>query len=280
MRTKRIVDESVPRSEPNGNGQAPAGDTPKPADPASVPPGGTVPTDAPAPGDAFEGDGRVSTDASFEPDQFGQSSADAPVPPPPPEASSGGLNLDDLALPDDYETEVDTGSETTVLVRKASGVGFFRAHPQLWKAIRMLDIKEGADRGFYLVGGDALTLLQRLADTKVSNVRLFPARLTLCFGRDVGLFFWPLRLPQPRKENQEDKWATTALRVCKIAEAQWVEMFCPQGAPCYRWNLAPGLSTEPPWPSLGMNELAGIAFEGKHLTDPEDPVIRRRLGKE
>jgi hypothetical protein len=29
-----------------------------------------------------------------------------------------------------------------------------------------------------------------------------------------------------------------------------------------------------------MNEIAGLAFEGKYLTDPNDPLIRRLLGKE
>jgi hypothetical protein len=65
-----------------------------------------------------------------------------------------------------------------------------------------------------------------------------------------------------------------------MGETQWVEMFVPRGANCYRWRTGDGIQEEPAWPSLSLNELAGIAFEGRFLTDSEDPVIRRRLGKE
>jgi hypothetical protein len=207
------------------------------------------------------------------------SAGDSQAAPPPP-ASPGPINLDDLALADDYEQQFIEDSERTVVVRKASGIGFFRAHPEQWKAIWMLEIKNGEDRGHYLAAGAALKLLQGLVNTKAADIKLFPGRLTLCFGRDVGLFLWPLKLPQPRKANQVDEWSATAMRVCKMAEAEWVQLFCPRGASCYHWSRAEGLKEAPPWPESSFPELVNLAFEGKYITDAEDPVIRRMLGKE
>jgi hypothetical protein len=202
-------------------------------------------------------------------------------PDPPPAGATGRINFDELALADDYEAELAASADqTTVVVKKACGVSFFRAHPEKWKSLWMLEIKNGADRGFYLVGGAALKLLRGLVEQKATSLRPFPARLTLCYGRDVGPFLWPLKLPQPRKANQQDEWSATAQRICKMAETQWIEMFCPAGASCYHWNSGTGITGEPSWPSLTLEELAGIAFEGKYLTNPDDPVLRRQLGKE
>jgi hypothetical protein len=204
-----------------------------------------------------------------------------PTPPVEPQPSPHGINLDELALSDNYESEFAvSGDQTTVVIKKACGIGFFCAHPEKSRNLRMLEIKNGQDKGFYLVAGPALQLLRGVVESRAANVRLFPARLTLCYGRDVGPFLWPLRLFEPRKANQQDEWAATALRVCKMAETQWVQLFCPNGASCYGWAMAEGITDEPVWPSLTMDELAGIAFEGKYLTDPDDPVIRRQLGKE
>jgi hypothetical protein len=191
-----------------------------------------------------------------------------------------GIDLDALALSDDYEAEAADPDQTVVIIRKATGAGYFRAHPEKWKALTMMEIPAGEDRGFYLVSGEALARLRAVVQRKEAGVKLFPCRLTLCHGRDIGAFLWPLKLPQPRKANQQDEWGQAALRICKMAETQWVEMFVPRGANCYHWRVGEGIQEEPAWSSLSLNELAGIAFEGRYLTDADDPVIRRRLGKE
>jgi hypothetical protein len=233
------------------------------------------------PGDSWESNGQPGADTGSEPKKIEQVRADPSPLPSGPQPAPHGINLEELALADDYEAEfAESGDQTTVAVKKACGIGFFRAHPEKWRNLRMLEVKNGQDRGFYLVAGSALQLLRGVVESKTANVRLFPARLTLCYGRDVGPFLWPLKLPQPSKANQQDEWSATALRVCKMAETNWVQLFCPTGASCYHWSEAAGLTLEAPWPSLSMGELAGLAFEGKYLTDQEDPVIRRLLGKE
>jgi hypothetical protein len=129
-----------------------------------------------------------------------------------------GIDLDSVALEEDYqEATAGDGSPATVVVRKPSGQGYFRAHPVLFRNVRMLEVKNGQDRGFYLVADAAKAFLQ--SDDN-DDVKLLPARLTLCFSRDTGLFLWPLRLPEPRKNNQLDEWSQSALRICKLAEGQ------------------------------------------------------------
>jgi hypothetical protein len=197
---------------------------------------------------------------------------------PPPKPLIPGIDLDGVALDGGYQEDMaGEDAPVTIAVSKASGQGFFRAHPTLWRNVRMLEVKNGPDRGFYLVANDAKRLLQ---SDENEDVKLFPARLTLCYARDTGLFLWPLRLPEPGRENRIDDWAQSALRVCKLAENQWVKLFAKKGGNCYSHRVAEGIKTEPPWPPLDLNQVAGMAFEGKYLIDSQDPLIRRLLGKE
>jgi hypothetical protein len=97
-----------------------------------------------------------------------------------------GIDLDSLALEENYADDAATEeTPTTIVVRKPSGQGYFRAHSELHRNVRILEVKNGADRGFYLVGGGARALL---LSEEHEDVTLFPARLTLCYSRDSGLF--------------------------------------------------------------------------------------------
>src|SRR5262249_18416387 len=133
------------------------------------------------------------------------------------------------------------------------------------------------DRGFYLIAGAAKDFL---LDNDNSPYRLFPARLTLCYSRDTGLFLWPLKLPEPRKGSRIDDWGQSALRIAKVAENKWVTLFTPEGHQCYSFIPGDEIRTQPQWPDFDLAHAASLAFEGKYISDPEDPLIRRLLGKE
>jgi hypothetical protein len=209
--------------------------------------------------------------------------AEAPVgkaddPPPPTRSLVPGIDLDACGEEEDYQEGMAADeSPATVVVHKPAGHGYFRTHPILFRNVRMLEVKNGPDRGYYLVAHGARAVLQ---SDENDDVRLFRARLTLCFSRDTGLFLWPLRLPESRKENQIDEWSQSALRICKEAESGWVKLYTRKGGSCYSFRPGKGIKTEPTWPSITLKQACDLAFEGRYLTDPRDPLIRRLLGEE
>jgi hypothetical protein len=207
-----------------------------------------------------------------------------PAPDPRPNSTPSepplipGFDLNAAALEDDYQEEMATDDKpAAIAVSKPNGAGFFRAHPVHWRLLRMLDVPNGPDRGYYLVTGAARKLLQ-LEENQ--DVKLFPARLTLCFSRDIGLFLWPLRIPEPGRDNQTDEWGQSALRICKVAEAGWVKLFTKRNGRGYFSRPGRGIKAEPPWPPFDIEVAAQMAFEKRFITSPDDPLIKRLLGEE
>jgi hypothetical protein len=187
------------------------------------------------------------------------------------------INLDELGLDEDYEKGLSEADKLSIVIRKACGQGYFRSHPELHKNLWMLDVKTGADQGFYIVAEDALRILRR---DENEDIKLFPARLTLCYARDSGLFLWPLRLPQEGEKNRLDEWGLAALRYVKLAEEKWVKMYTRKGGNCYFHKVGEGITLTPPWPQITLQEAVDIAFEHRFLVAADDPVLRRLLGKE
>jgi hypothetical protein len=188
-----------------------------------------------------------------------------------------GIDLDAIALDDDYADEMDDGGSLVGLpVTKPRRDWFFRAHPTLFKNVKLLNVKDGPDRGYYIVMPAVWPLFRMQGN---DHVALFPCRLTLCISRECGLFLWPLKLQEKNFANRIDEWAQAALRICKAAETQWVKMYTRPGANCYSYVSAEGLKVEPKWPEQSLGELAELAFKDRILSDPNDPLILRLLGK-
>jgi hypothetical protein len=206
-----------------------------------------------------------------------------PSPDSPHEAQSpseppliGGIDLNSIALDDDYADGMDadeTGA-AAIPVGKPQRDWFFRTHPTAWKNIRLLEVKSGADRGYYLVDRSLWKLCQ------AEDIPLRPVRLTLAIARDAGSFLWPLKLQERGFENRKDDWSASALRICKIAEVGWVKLYTKPGGNCYSHKVADGIEAEPVWPLQSFEELIGLAFEGKVIKDKNDPLLRRVMGKE
>jgi hypothetical protein len=245
---------SVNPSKPSDNARPPDGEAQEPA------PGGTRKPEGPGNTDLD----RAAPGADGKPEP-----ARRPLIP--------GIDLDSIALEEDYEQSQADDDSLVVVTSKASGRGYFRAHSTLHKNIWALEVKNGADRGFYLIAGEARKLLRRAEN---EDVKLFPCRLTLCYARDSGLFLWPLRLSEEGRRNQLDEWSLSAQRICTLAETCWVKLYTKKGGNCYSHKIAVGITAEPPWPDATLEELAAIAFEGKYITDANDPLIKRLLGKE
>jgi hypothetical protein len=160
------------------------------------------------------------------------------------------------------------------VVRKPSRDWFICTHPTAWMNIRLLEVKDGPDRGFYLVARHLWPLCQ------AEGIRLQPTRLTLATSRESGPFLWPPKLQEQGRENRKDEWSASALRICKLAETRWVKMYTKEGGNCYSHKVAEGIDAEPAWPAQPLEELIAWAFEGKVITEPTDPLLRRLLGKE
>jgi hypothetical protein len=199
--------------------------------------------------------------------------ADADLPEP---LLVGGIDLDSIALDDDYSEsmEGDDAGVAAMPIRKPSRDWFVRTHSTNWKNVRVLEIKDGADRGFYLVARPLWKLCQ------AEDVQLRPIRLTLATSRESGPFLWPLKLQEKGCDNRRDDWSVSALRICKAAETQWVKVFTRQGGNCYSFKVADAIEVEPVWPVQSFKEIIALAFEGRVINDATDPLFRRLRGQE
>jgi hypothetical protein len=223
------------------------------------------------------GDDTVGFDRKALEEDAAQTPPDPVHPEPTRKALIAGIDLDSISLAEDYTKGMaDDGDLTALRVTKPQNGWFFRSHPTHWRNVRLLEIKGGADRGFYIVARPLWGVCQR----PDSGITLKPVRLTLATSREEGPFLWPLKLQEEGCENRKDEWSASALRICKIAETQWVKMYTRPGGNCYSKKIAEGIAVEPAWPSQSFEELLALAFDGKVLKDPNDPLLRRIQGKE
>jgi len=187
-----------------------------------------------------------------------------------------------LAVPDDYQKECEGGQERSddaplaISVCKANGrMGFFRAHPTLFTNVYVLEVAMGLDRGHYLISAAVKKVLD-LPQHK--HLKPWPCRLTLCYAREAGSFLLPARWPEEGKKNRQDPAATSVLNAIKVAEKEWIVLFW--AGQKHDYTPAKGITDQPKWPKMTMDELIGLGFDGKRIETPNDPLIRRLLGQE
>jgi hypothetical protein len=221
------------------------------------------------------GDGTVK----FDPEALEEEAAETSPAPVSPEVTRkaliAGIDLDSISLDEDYAAGMEEeGTPDALPITKPQRDWFIRTHPTHHKNVRLLEIKSGADRGFYIVARPLWPLCHG------QDIALKPVRLTLAVSRESGPFLWPLKLQEEGCKNRADDWSASALRICKKAETAWVKMFTKPGGSCYSHKVAEGITAEPAWPSQSFEEQLALAFEGKILNDPDDPLLRRIQGKE
>lgn len=102
-------------------------------------------------------------------------------------------------------------------------------------------------------------------------------RLQLAIPRDGGApFLWPLNLPL--EEGRQNPWNVSAMKAAHEAQSAWVRVMSDKTLGMYITRKAEGIKDEPQWPEQSMNELLGIAFEEKVITQVEHPVVRKLMG--
>jgi hypothetical protein len=233
----------------------------------------------------ISGEGEATSDSSGDSDSTEpketkkprRAQKSPPAIPPAKEASLiDGIDLEEIALDDKYAEGMgcNDGGVAAIAVRKPARDWFVRTHPTHSKSVRLLEIKDGPDRGFYIVHRSLW------ANCEKGDVLLRPVRLTLATSRESGLFLWPLKLQEKGFEGRTDDWSASALRIAKIAETNWVKVYTKPGAGCYSHKVAAGIRAEPIWPIEAFVDLVAIAFEGRVIKDKDDPFLRRILGEE
>jgi hypothetical protein len=232
--------------------------------------------DEPTPAPTREpGDDAVEFNREALEEEAAQTPSDPVSPAPTRKALIAGIDLDSISLAEDYAAGMEEeGTPDAIPVSKPQRDWFFRTHPTHWKNVRLLEIKSGPDRGFYIVARPLWPLCNG------QDIALKPVRLTLAVSRESGPFLWPLKLQEEGCKNRADEWSASALRICKKAETAWVKMFTKPGGNCYSHKIAEGITAEPAWPSQSFEEQLALAFDGKVLQDPDDPLLRRIQGKE
>ena len=155
---------------------------------------------------------------------------------------------------------------TTVPVRKPSKTQWFQIHPEY--KLDVLLLKYG-DRGddFYLVEPS-------LADQLIDLAQAF--KLVVAVDRQGVVFVWPLRLPDA---DRPLAWHLSALEAASHAEVQWTQMQANMGLGAYEFSAASGITDEPKWPKMLMNEILEIAFKNKIIDRLDHFVLQQLRGE-
>ena len=155
---------------------------------------------------------------------------------------------------------------TTVPVRKPSKTQWFRIHPE-YKLDALL-LKYG-DRGddFYLVETS-------LADQVEDLAQAF--RLVVGVDRQGVVFVWPFRIPDPERPLN---WHLSASEAAIHAEVQWTLIQANLGLGAYEFTAAAGITDEPKWPKMLMNEILEIAFKNKIIGRLDHFVLKQLRGE-
>ncbi len=155
---------------------------------------------------------------------------------------------------------------TKVPVCKPKNTQWFRIHPEYKQDMWLL--KYGDSSGdYYLVS-------ESLADQLADFVK--PFKLVVGVDRQGIVFVWPLRLPD---EERPLNWHLSALEAASNAEVQWTLIQTNKGLGAYDIHTAEGLTDEPEWPELSMNEIFEIAFKQKKIKRPDHFVLKQLLGE-
>ena len=184
-----------------------------------------------------------------------------------PPAASQPTDFSQFAFSQNFGAQIKVIKRlTTVPVRKPSKTQWFRIHPEY--KLDVLLLKYG-DRGddFYLVEPS-------LADQLIDLAQAF--KLVVAVDRQGVVFVWPLRLPDA---DRPLAWHLSALEAAIHAEVQWTLVQANMGLGAYKFTAASGITDEPKWPKMLMNEILEIAFKNKIIDRLDHFVLKQLRGE-
>jgi hypothetical protein len=155
-----------------------------------------------------------------------------------------------------------------VRVDKPAKEIFFRVHPGQegvgFLHTYCLHLKDGPDRGFYLVEP---ALWPHLATEP--GFKLY--RLCLCVTRQGEPFLWPAKLPGA--DGRLDEWSLSALEAVEEAKSVWIRLLANLNAGCYD-RLQAGSEPAPSWPAEDLQQLLRLGFKHRVIRARDDAVLR------
>ena len=160
------------------------------------------------------------------------------------------------------------GTQTNIPVKKPGKKNFFRVHPD--PSYRLYDVgvieEEGGD--VYLVNAD-LALPDDVLGF-ISHVNLLVA---VTHHNKVFVWFF---------KNTDTSWASSALRVARRAQDEWIRTKADFESGGYNIFTAPEplRSKKPIFPPMSPEEIFTLAFDNRMITSVDDPIIRRLRGLE
>ena len=122
-------------------------------------------------------------------------------------------------------------------------------------------------------GDDYYLVVSSLADQLIDVAQAF--RLVVGVDQQGVIFVWPLRLPDA---DRPLAWHLSALEAASHAEVQWTRIQANMSLGAYEIHTAEGITDEPKWPKMLMNEILGIAFKNKIINRLDHQVLLQLRG--
>jgi hypothetical protein len=174
----------------------------------------------------------------------------------------------DYILDDDAETLGEEMLLTTCPARQPRDSDLFRVRPDdetsIWRMKSLIVEYRGEDpavpRGFYLIHPRLARVFSGLGKAHL---------LLTCVTNHGSMFIWPIRLV----EGFGDSWCKSRLRIAAMAEAQWVRVLGSQGNG-YAAVVSRKDHGEPKWQGGTLDELLGIAFDGRIVEELTHPLAQ------
>lgn len=156
----------------------------------------------------------------------------------------------------------------TIPVERPARHTWFRVHPDETYRIDVAIIEDRENMGAQYV------LDQTLCELHAQD--LVRKTVVTCVSRHGGVFLWPLRIPDAERP---DNWGMSAQAAAEHAEMQWTRIVANLQDGRYDVMTAIGDLGEPVWPKKSFEELFGLAFKDRYISDPEHPMLRKLLAK-
>lgn len=159
----------------------------------------------------------------------------------------------------------------SVPVKKPLKHWFFRVHPDpAYRIETAIHVQtEGLSKDHYLV--------ERHLWPEIPG-GVTPSVLLTATNRSNSLFLIPI--PLPGSDGKYNKWHSTLLDACTLAESKWVKVVANTDIGEYDIYEAAGTLSEPEWPALSFSQILKAAFKDNFIRNSDHVVLRKLRGEE